>query len=240
MVKNALWMLILLPWLVRMSHAESAESLGSMLHDEDFTSAVKAIEDFDHPKKARPTGSYAWELSFTPGYSKLLYSDYQGLSYSNGILAEGALFYQFGSFIQFGVNGGYSFNHDNKTEILTVDGYDFFYENTLEIHEVTPEIRIGSWIHNSRIKWRPYAQFGAGWYEIFQKYNEKITGSQFLYRYQISQTTNDFLGANGGVGVEFEIYSGGVVGLQIAYHRLFSSPSNLVYVAPGLELAYLF
>src|SRR5439155_26176748 len=110
-----------------------------------------------------------------------------------------------------------------------------------EVAHVTPTFRIGSWLNGlGNLHWRPYLEAGAGWYEILEKANFKFEGNQFLFRFQFEEQTNDYLGAHAGGGLEFEVYPQGVVGVQFAYHRVFSRPQNLQFFSPGLRFSYIF
>ena len=182
-----------------------------------------------------------WELTVAPVYEILTGSHYEDFSYSNGPAVEGGLYYQVHRLVQIGLEGGYAFGHSQNDVILSFEGIDFTVEERLQISRITPCIRVGDWIKSSwKWRYRPYLQAGAGWYEIYQDESFKVEGNQFLYRDQLAQATNDYLGANVGAGIDVEVYPSGVIGIYAAYHRVFSNPTNLQFFTPSLRFSYLY
>jgi len=185
------------------------------------------------------SGPHRWQLSLAPAYAFLSDSHYDSINFSNGVAFDGSLYYRLNPWWQFGVEGGYSFNHEHSQDLFTIDGYTFTLQDRLDIVHVTPSIEVGSWQKGIK-PWRIYANAGAGWYQINEKHDFKLDANQFLFSEQLNDRTDDYLGAQGGVGVECEIYPQGVIGIQMTYRRIFAPGGNLTILAPTLRFSYLY
>jgi hypothetical protein len=182
-----------------------------------------------------------WDLTIAPVYEILTGPHYEDFTYGNGPAVEGGLYYQVHRLVQIGLEGGYAFGHTQKDVLFSFEGIDFAVEERLQISRITPCIRVGDWMKGPwKWRYRPYLQAGAGWYELYQDESLKIEANRFLFRDQLFQKTNDYLGANAGAGIDVEVYPSGVVGIYAAYHRVFSNPTNLQFFTPSLRFSYLF
>ncbi len=135
------------------------------------TTPVEAHTDFDRDDAIdfeHHTTTH-WELSVAPLYEILTGPNYDDIQFTNGPAVEGGLYYQAQRLLQIGVEGGYSFGHDNQDVLVTVDGIDFLLDKRLLVSRITPVIRLGEWLDGPwRRRWRPYVQVGAGWYELYE------------------------------------------------------------------------
>ncbi len=237
------WLLVFTaPWMIALRlHANNLDYF--ILNQNDPAESMKAFESTDEDEVDLDVhrGKKLWELSLGAGYAYLVKSTYQNVSYSNGVSFDGAFLYQLYPQWQVGVDGGYNFNHSSKEEIFTFQGIDIRLERRIEIIHAAPIARFGFWRSGPWGKlWRPYVQGGAGWYQVYQKLTFKVEANRFLYQQQLADASNDYLGINGGAGLECELYPQGLVGIQLIYHRIFSTPSNIEYLSPGVRFSYLF
>jgi hypothetical protein len=145
-----------------------------------------------------------------------------------------------------GVEGGYSFNHEHSQDLsqynwiyVPIFGVPLTIQDRLSIVHATPSIEVGPWQKGVR-PWRLYANAGAGWYQVDETHEYRIDANQYLLSEQIGDRNDDYLGAQGGVGLECEVFPHGVIGLQVTYRRVFSPGGNLTVLAPTLRLSYLY
>jgi hypothetical protein len=217
----------------------AAASLDTLLLDQEGQFTENEAWTLDRPSRQR------WELMLAPGYSFLVGPHYGGVDYSNGWAGDAGLYYDLGSWLQLGVEGGYSFKHDHDDKLYTLywygASYDVVLEHRLEIAHIEPVFRLGRWLRGPEdLRWRPYVQAGVGWYELITRVDEQIPANQFLASDQLSEQTNQYLGAQAGAGMEVEVYPQSVIGVQLTYHRVFSSPDNIEMFTPSLRFSYLF
>jgi len=228
-----LWTLLCLLRPIAAAGADSADDL-------DFDHAVAAMDAEDIGGGSR-LARHRWELSIAPGIEILKVSEYDNINYDDGLAAEGGLYYQVLRFMQLGVEGGYSFDHEQRNYIVNISGIDVLTDQRLEVARISPCLRLGGWFNtNGKFHWRPYIKGGAGWYEIRQVQSIQFSANQFLASIQTGVITNSYLGANAGGGLEFEVTPQGVIGLQVAYHRVFSRPENLKFIVPSVTFSVLF
>jgi hypothetical protein len=104
--------------------------------------------------------------------------------------------------------------------------------------QIAPAIRLGGWLGNIR----PYAMAGAGPYFLYQRLTAELLDRDDPNHPPViaGETSNTYLSALWGGGLDINFFNEGTLGLAVQYQRVFMPGNNLQYFIPTARFNYHF
>jgi hypothetical protein len=196
-----------------------------------------------------------WEVGVQPGYS--IFDGYQRHKANNAFSIQAFADYQATESLSTGLELGTSSHkvegYLTSSEINldpNVQRADYTSNTSLQITQITPEIKFGPWFDfggsDSR-KFRWYTKMGAGPYIRHQsagvltftggfQNGSTLQGTQL----EIPAATSTFFGMNGGLGISVETFPDVILSVDGRYHDVFAPSHDILYVVISGAIAYSF
>ena len=183
-----------------------------------------------------PSETPGWEISLSPGAAIPVQDNANGLpdgQYKNSFVGQASIIRAISSDIGLGLEGGYSTGHDYDFQLDPFTQYWLAPSDNVRIAQLTPILELGRWFGTVK----PYVILGGGLYNV----KETVEANFLGYRYSATQSEN-FAGANGGVGLLVRVGDHLSLGPDLRYHRIFAGNKgfDFHYVTTSFRLAFLF